>query len=567
MASHRSHRKSSPLALTCLLLAFTALPAAGQETWSADFAEPIDEVFKDLDMSGPGCAVGVVADGQLAYANGYGQANMDFGLPITPTSNFYLGSVGKQFTAAVVAHASRAGHLSLDDDIRNWLPEMPEYERTITVSNLIHHTSGVRDFLGLWSMSGHRVDDVNTAEDALATITRQSATNFPAGDEYLYSNSGYFLLGVIVERATGMSLREYAQTHFLGPLGMSRSRFNDRREEIMSERVTGYNKVGDEYVMDHAWNWEIIGAGGMYSNIEDLYRWDQNFYTEQVGGEGFTQQLLERGTLTNGDEIAYAFGLFHGTYRGLKTVSHGGALAGFRTQLLRFPEQHTTVLVLCNIPSAQPSTRARKVADIVLGDRMEAKDEPDAAPAAPDRTPVELTIEQLDAFTGSWTASVGITVEIVREDHQLVFVQSGQRVPVVPIAENVLWMESALIEMTVTEARDGQWIAMDVDQNGSTFTATWNDPATQSPADAPDYSDLVGDYYSEDLDATYTLMMDAGELKMVVPPGRPVGLVSTGDDSFRAGALRMRVDRQGDGVRGFTFGAGRVRGVYFRRVG
>ena len=155
----QSSRWRAALCVPVVLFSFATLPAAGQTTWSADHADPIDAAFEDLDMTGPGCALGVVADGQLAYANGYGQANMDFGLPITPTSNFYLGSVGKQFTAAVVAHAARAGHLSLDDDIRKWIPGMPEYERTITVNNLIHHTSGVRDFLGLWSMAGKRAEE------------------------------------------------------------------------------------------------------------------------------------------------------------------------------------------------------------------------------------------------------------------------------------------------------------------------------------------------------------------------------------------------------------------------
>lgn len=224
-------KRIAQLQVTVVLAVFLTLAAfdraasqelAAAEQPASEDAAAIDEVFADIEPDAPGCAVGVVADQSLAYAKGYGLANLDWGLPITPSSNFYLGSVSKQFTAAAVAHAVREGHLSLDDPIQKWLPEIPEYEQTTTVRHLVHHTSGLRDYLGLWSLSGRRLEDIHSDEETLELVARQKNANFPAGDEYLYSNTGYFLLSVVIERATGKSLREYMHErrplqHDVGP--------------------------------------------------------------------------------------------------------------------------------------------------------------------------------------------------------------------------------------------------------------------------------------------------------------------------------------------------------------
>ena len=523
----------------------------------------VDAVFSDIDAAGPGCAVGVSRAGVLAHANGYGMANLDYGMPITPTSNFYLGSVGKQFTAAAIAHAARAGHLSLDDPIQKWLPGIPEYERPVTIRHLLHHTSGIRDYLGLLNLAGERWEDIHTREEILALISRQKHANFPAGDEYLYSNSGYFLLAEIVGKATGKSLRDYMDEHFLQPLGMRRSRFNDDRNEPMDARVVGYERAGDGYEMSHPWNFDQVGSGGMYSSIEDLARWDRNWYTEEVGGPAFSEQLSERGVLTDGTEIPYAFGLAHGEYRGLGTISHGGALAAFRSEVLRFPDEETTILVACSFPTSNPAGRARQVADVVLASRLApVAEEDEAGNAAGDPEPVDLTAEQLDAFTGHWRASSGVQVEIVREGEELVFIQSENRTTLLVAGEDHILLTAANAEMRLSELIDGRFRSMAVEQNGNRFTAERYDP------DAPgaDYGDLFGDYYSEELDITFTLFGEDGKLMMNAGPGREGEFRPVGEDRFVAPAFSFAVDREAGRVTGFTVDAGRVRGIFFQRV-
>lgn len=547
--------------LVAAMPVFLPTPAGAQQIDTA----AIDAVFADIDGAMPGCAVGVVQNHELRFANGYGMANLDYGLPITPRSNFYLGSVGKQFTAAAIAHAARAGHLSLDDPIQKWLPEIPEYERTITIRNLVHHTSGIRDYLSLWDLSGRRLEDVHSNEETLELIARQKNANFPAGEQYLYSNSGYFLLSEIIERATEMSLREYMQRHFLGPLGMHRSRFNDDRLEVLDDRVVGYRATADGYEMDHAWNFDKVGSGGMYSSIEDLVHWDRNFYTEEVGGQGFTEQLLRRGVLVNGTRLSYAFGLTHGEYRGTKTIGHGGALAGFRSELLRFPEQRTTVLVLCNFPTSNPGTRARRVADVVLAGeftRAAAAEEPPTATRGTTEA-VELTTEQLEAFVGHWRASNGLEVEIVREGDQLVFIQAGNRAPLLTAAPDRILLVQAEVEMRLSDLADGRYQSMSVTQRGQRFTADRFVPAEEQK----DYTDLHGTYYSDELDATYTILEEDGRLMVVIPPGQKRVLQRLGENRFAAPGMTISIDRQNDEVAGFTIDAGRVRGIYFQRTG
>ncbi len=371
--------RAAPPFVAALLLSL-AVPAAGVQPLDADAARAIDALFADVDRAdGPGCALGVSRAGALAMARGYGMANLDWGIPITPATNFYLGSVSKQFTAGAIALAARQGRLSLDDDIREHVPEVPDYGETITIRHLVHHTSGLRDYLELGAMSGRRLEDVWGRDEILALIGRQEGLNFPPGERYLYSNTGYFLLAEIVERATGLSLREFAQTHIFGPLEMTSTRFHDDHREVLPLRAVGYEEADGEWRMNHAWSFDQVGSGGVYSSIEDLARWDADYYRESVGGRGFRDQMLERGVLEDGEVLDYAFGLDVGRYRGLPTVAHGGSLAGFRSQLLRFPEERTAVVVLCNFPTAEPGRRARRVADVLLAGRLGEAEAPEAA--------------------------------------------------------------------------------------------------------------------------------------------------------------------------------------------
>ena len=351
----------------------------------------IDALFAAWDRGdAPGCALGVVEAGELVYERGYGSANLDWQIPIDTETVFYVGSVSKQFTAAAVALLSLDGLIDLDDDIRDYFPEMPTYERPITVRHLVHHTSGLRDIYTLMALAGIRLEDVFSDEDAIALIAAQQATNFPPGDQYLYSNSGYFLLAQLVERVTGQPLREYAQEKIFAPLGMRDTHFHDRPDHIVERRAMSYQPdSADGFRLSYLGNFDKVGAGGLYSTIRDLLLWDRNFYTGDVGGAAFLELIHTTGTLADGEPITYAFGLTVDEYRGARTVSHSGSMMGFKAAFLQIPELRFTVLAACNLGPIVPMDLAHDVADIWLGDALVAvvedaqgRDEDPSAPAA-----------------------------------------------------------------------------------------------------------------------------------------------------------------------------------------
>lgn len=354
--------------MCALLLAGAPLGTEGQVEGGFDRSE-VDAVFAAYDHSStPGCAVGVVRDGTLAYGRGYGMANLEHGIAITPQTVFRTGSVGKQFTAAAVAIAARDGRLSLDDAVRLWIPELPVYPVEPTVRHLVHHTSGLRDYLTLMDLRGLREDDFYTIPEVRALIARQLELNFRPGSEYLYSNSGYFILGEIIRAATGRSLRAYAEEMIFAPLGMTHSHFHDDHTHIVPNRAAGYAPTGDGFRISQT-TLDMVGDGGVFTSVEDLVRWIDALNTDGLR-PGLNAVLESTSPLTGGEENPYAFGQRLGEYRGARTISHGGSFVGFRAAVVRFPDHGVGIATLCNRSDADPSTLSLKVADVILSEAL-----------------------------------------------------------------------------------------------------------------------------------------------------------------------------------------------------
>lgn len=357
------------LALVFLISALGASSAVAQHFP----ANPkVDKVFAEWDKaSSPGCALGVLQNGRFVYEHGYGMGNLDYDIPNSPKLVYYVGSDSKQFTAASIALLVLDGKIALDDDIRKYIPEMPDYGTPITINHLIHHTSGIRDIYVLMSLGGLRLEDVFSDSEEVALIARQKELNFKPGDDYLYSNSGYFLLAEIIKRVTGKSLREFAEERIFRPLGMTHTHFHDDPGHIMKGRAMSYEPDGKGgYRISYLQNFDKIGAGGLYTSVEDLRKWDENFYSHQVGGDALQKMIHTRGILNKGDTIAYAFGNNNTSYRGLRVDEHGGSLMGYKAEILRFPDEHFSVLATCNLGSINPGPLAEQVAEVYLGSKM-----------------------------------------------------------------------------------------------------------------------------------------------------------------------------------------------------
>lgn len=391
-----------------LLLLLCLLPATGwAQAFPTEMARRVDAIFADHDRTdAPGCALGIYRDGQVAYGRGYGMANLELGVALSPQSVLDIGSTSKQFAAFAIALLEQDGKLDRRDPVRRYVPELGAFAEGVTIEQLLQHTSGLRDYLVLMHLAGWRTEDWSDASDALALIARQREANFPPDAEYLYSNTGYFLLAVIVERVSGESLRAFARRRIFAPLGMRVTHFHDDHAMVVPGRATGYApRPGGGYAIDMS-NYEQTGDGAVLTSVEELLRWDANFYAGTVGGLPLLARQQVPGALADGSPIGYASGLFISTHRGQRTVSHGGAWAGYRAELLRFPDQRTSIAVLCNRADADPTRRAEAVAGVVLADVLGPADSAEASRVPREPPPVvTLPPGALAAYGGSYASS------------------------------------------------------------------------------------------------------------------------------------------------------------------
>lgn len=400
------------------IVATALVHASAAPHWTTD----VDRMFQPWNTrTTPGCALGVFQNGEIAYAHGYGMADLEHDVPIAPASVFYVGSLTKQFTAMSAALAIQQGKLGYDDPVRKYLPEMPAYADGIKVSNLIHHTSGLRDYYALLSIAGRRYDSLYDNDAVLKFAARQKQLNFTPGDQYSYSNTGYQLLAVAIERATKTPFAQYGDEQIFTPLMMTVTHFHTDATRIVKDRVIGYGGSAGKWTIDVPDN-ERAGAGGLYTNIPDLQKWDENFYTAKVGGAELIKKLQTPAHLNDGKAIAYAWGLETGTYRGLEIVEHTGALHGYRAVLTRFPSQHTSIAILCNHSAIVPSRLARNVADIVL--RGALKPDPEVSPAPPAQpAPYSGPVTAPGEHAGTYYSEELDTTFAVREERGAVTLQ------------------------------------------------------------------------------------------------------------------------------------------------
>jgi CubicO group peptidase (beta-lactamase class C family) len=346
-------------------------------------AAAVDAIFAPWTTPGsPGCAVAVVSAGSVVHARGYGLADVEHDAPITADTVFHSASLAKQFTAYAVHLLAARGRVGLDDDVRRYVPELPDYGHPITLRHLLHHTSGLRDQWSLLHLSGIRADDVITTADALAMAARQKALNFPPGTAFLYSNTGYTILALVVERVAGQPLRAFVEAEIFGPLAMRRSELHDDHTRPVHGRASAYapRKGGGLSLSIAIPVFDIVGATSLFTTVEDFARWDEHL----DHGRGVIDALLQRGETAGGVLLGYGSGLEHGEYRGLPTIEHGGADAGYRAYYLRIPSARLSVITLCNLATIAPRDLVTRVADVYLGEGV-AK-----APATATLTPADL---------------------------------------------------------------------------------------------------------------------------------------------------------------------------------
>jgi CubicO group peptidase (beta-lactamase class C family) len=364
----------------------------------------IDSVFADVDKpDSPGCELVVIHKGNVIYSRGYGYANLDYSIPLDNKSVLHTGSISKQFVAAAVLKASIQGHLNLDDDIRKWLPEFPDYGHPITIRHLIHHTSGIRDELQLRAV-GNLPEDINRKE-IIELLSRQRALNFKPGDLHLYSNAGYLLMIEIIERATKMSIQEYLSQEFFEPLDMT-SAYYGRYPGAVSRASMSYARGRDGFDrVSH-----VAEIDGVRINAIDMTHWINALSSDRLGSRGFQKLQLQKGVLNKGDSIPYAFGLNVTDHRGFPVIWHGGSASGYRAGMAIYPKADLALFSMCNLSNIDAVKRIWKVAEILLEGQMEPSN-PEASGGgyqmpwpAPEGEAIQLSHEQLEELEGRYFA-------------------------------------------------------------------------------------------------------------------------------------------------------------------
>jgi CubicO group peptidase (beta-lactamase class C family) len=514
----------------------TVRPRGAAETPAAE----VDKLFSPWDKpNSPGCLVGIIKDGAIVYKRGYGMANLDYDIPISPKSVFPIASLSKQFTAACIALMSDDGTISLEDDVRRYLPEMPDYGRPVKVRHLIYHTSGIRDYGNeLLPLTGSHEGALSDG-DVLGLLARQKGLHFSPGEAYRYSNSGYFLLGMIVKRVTGKSLRAYAHERIFKPLGMGNTHFHDDPTQVVKNRVVGYSWGGEGAFQMKAANINGAGGdGGVMTTLKDLFLWDLASYEGGLGKAGFFGRLLTPGKLNSGERTGYAFGLNLGEYRGLKTVWHTGAFPGFRTAYVRFPGRRFSVIILANLggPKGLDANQlAYRVADIYLAQALSAqgrRPEPKPAPTfvkLPGKDLEDKKRAFLDPDGTPWVFSAkGGTLQVTYG----VFAPRAIRTGALSATRFQSVADPFRFELEFPDPRkDGPGVIRVHPEGGKPF------PLKRARLVSPTQEELreyVGAYFSEELQTTYRIAPRDGRLVLVCrnTPDSPLG--PTVRDAFKA---------------------------------
>lgn len=553
-------RRTLILPILLLLGAFSSAPLAAQRP----LVERVDSLFAEWDRAdSPGAAVAVLKDGRILLERGYGSAQLEHAVPITPATVFHVASVSKQFTAFGVVLLAQQGRLSLDDDVRIHLPELPDLGSPVTVRQLIHHTGGIRDQWELLAMAGWRLDDVITKDHILSMMRRQRELNFPPGSEHLYSNMGYTLLAEIVERVGGRPFPEWMAENVFEPLGMTSTHMHTDHEHIVPGRAYSYRRDRDGGWRNAVLSYANAGATSLFTTVGDLARWLHNLETGAVGGDAAIAQMRERAVLTDGDTIDYAFAIVRGEHRGRTTWSHGGADAGFRSNVLLFPEERLGVVVLGNLAPFDAAGLARGVADVVLGT------EPAAAPVATQgATPRRATVAPrlLDAYEGRYEVD-GLGILRVLRDRRSLTVDPGDgRIPLTAESDSAFLAERVGARLRFLRA-EGRVSGLVVEMGGRSLSGRRLPAPTLTGARL---AELAGDYYSPELQTFYRIVVKGDSLLARHPRHGDVPLSATDEDTFAGGAWffgKVVFSRGEDGrVDGLRVSGGRVRDLRFMKL-
>ncbi|MDW3194280.1 MAG: serine hydrolase domain-containing protein [Cytophagales bacterium] len=549
-----------------LLVGFTLVSCGQKTTTYQDQIAATNRLFKNWNNNHtPGATIGIIKDGNLIYSKGYGMANLEHDIPNDEHTIFNIASNSKQFTAACLSILELRGEIEFTQNVKTFFPEFPSYFEKITIDHLLHHTSGLRDFTQIHYLSGLRPDDYYDDQDIQKWINSQQELNFQPGEKYLYSNSGYWLLGQIIEKVSGLSLAKFAEQEIFEPLNMSGTLFYDNNTLVVKNRASGYfaNRSG---AYRHIYsNLEHTGNGGVFSSLADLKKWDDEYYNREVLKDDFWELMGKPGMLNNRDTIPYSGGLILGTHKGLSTMDHGGRAPGYLSNIVRFPGEKLTIIILANSSNLNASRICYDVADIFLANVLNKE------PAPPSELMVTTTLksELLEKYAGHyWSTENNISRRIVMSNDTLKYERSRGRVnALVPINSTSFKMLGTPAGMNVKVAFevDGASTKMRFVENGKEVDQ-WDSyiPTDYTPEELSTFS---GVFYSPEIKTSYELQIEEpGQLFLYINGRRTVPLRPVMKNLFSSpiGVFRF-VAQNNEGIVAFRISTPRVKNLLFEK--
>ncbi|MCP5053381.1 MAG: serine hydrolase [bacterium] len=554
--------------LTALLIFGLGLPVSADEV-----TDRVDKLFAQWDKKdSPGCALAVVKEGKIIYKRGYGMADLERDVPITSKSVFDIASTSKQFVAMSILLLEEKGKLSLDDDIRKYFPKFPDYGNTITIRHLIHHTSGIRDYLNLMYFADMPFANDYPEAQIVELIARQKELNFKPGDEQLYSNSGYFLLGEIVKRVSGKTLGEFAKESIFKPLGMHSTQFYDDFSRIVKNRAIGYLSKKKGGFKTELYLFDLVGDGGVLTSVEDFFLWDQNFYHNKLGkgGQELIRKMKTTGSLNSGKKLTYACGLGIRKHKGLPMVSHGGGWAGYRSEAIRFPQQGFSVICLSNLGQFDPTRMALKVADIYLENQFpeNEKSKKDFTKKNAEPKTVPLSRSALKQKEGDYRNPKSGTIwNVTAKDGKLELKHPSGLTALLSHVGNGVFHTDSPVEIQATFPASGTSKGK---IKGMQLTIRNDEPYLCEPIvmvslTASELKQYAGTYYSEELEVTYHASVKESQLVFRLKYMEdPVKLSPTIKDNFMVdGSIATFLRNKDNRITGFSLNAGRTRNIRF----
>jgi CubicO group peptidase (beta-lactamase class C family) len=556
--------------LTIVLLYFNAAAEnkidPPTDVSQAEKVKKIDEIFSTLNKpDSPGAAIAVIEKGKLILEKGYGLANLEYDIPVTPSTVFHVASVSKQFTAMAIVLLEEDGILSIDDDIRKYLPELPDYGQKITIRNLLQHTSGIRDQWQTLGIAGWSLADVITQDQILRMLFRQKELNFPPGTKHLYSNGGFTLLAEIVTRASGKAFPEFCMDRIFKPLGMKNTHFHQDLTQIVPNRSYSYNKTGNGYAISPL-NYANVGATSLFTTAGDLVKWLDNFRSPVICKPASIARMQEQCILSDGKKINYGMGISIDELNGIRMISHAGGDAGYRSFVAWFPDYELGIAVVTNLGTFNPNTVALQAASVFLGKEVI----PMPIPETVKRTFITLKPDTLKKYVGVYPLpSVGQTAEIIIEDGKLC--AGGTIQPAIELkatGENTFYVAqlSADVEF-ISMPENGMKIK--VTQPGGVTEGVRTGKKTEVNIDETALREYCGKYWSEEVETQYTFFLKNGKLTGLHAHHGEFPMTPAMKDMFRttqwfAPEVKFIRDEK-NVITGVDLGGGRVVAIHFNR--